>query len=218
MPVPRRTIGGRRRPVAAIRPPAAGPIVAGMDAGAAALLHPLDEFYAAAGRPLPVVEAIAATAVPAPLGVLLAEDGDDMTTRLARHHGQAIVLHVLARRRFDGVYARQVLLRGRADRAPVALAALRVRLDRCSPGVCRGILAERTPLGYVLRRHRQTWVREPGGLFRLRPDRFIGDAMAQEARAWLYGRRTRLLDARRAPLAEVVEILALTHVSRLARC
>ena len=58
--------------------------------------YPLTEFYARAGRPLPVPEPLAPADVPEPYRRLLVH-GNDMTPTLERFHGERIVLQLIHR-------------------------------------------------------------------------------------------------------------------------
>src|SRR5258708_29470319 len=67
-------------------------------AGGPAIAHPLDEFYARSGLPLPPLEQIEGEEVPEPCKTLLVHD-TDMTSTLEAFHGRSLHLHVLGRER-----------------------------------------------------------------------------------------------------------------------
>src|SRR5262245_16468240 len=69
--------------------------------------HPLDEFYADLGRPLPPLEQVEAEAVPQPYRQLLVHHRD-MTPTLEAFHGRDIHLRLLGRRRKGEQYFREV--------------------------------------------------------------------------------------------------------------
>ena len=70
-------------------PKAAGP-------AAFAVTHPLDEFYARSGLPLPPLEQVDGETVPEPYKTLLVHR-NDMTPTLEDFHGRSVHLRVLGR-------------------------------------------------------------------------------------------------------------------------
>ena len=70
-----------------------------MAASNAAVLAPLGGFYAAAERALPVVETVGSADAPGALRELLSA-ARPLTPRLEDHHGAALALRVLERRRY----------------------------------------------------------------------------------------------------------------------
>src|SRR3954470_18412942 len=71
--------------------------------------HPLNEFYARAGRSLPSIELIPGGIVPQPYRKLLVHEGD-MTPTLEEFYGSSIHVEVLQREQRDNSYLRQVVL------------------------------------------------------------------------------------------------------------
>ena len=80
--------------------------------------HPLDEFYAHAGRKLPHIEVLAGPAVPQPYRKLLVHDGD-MTPTLENFYDASIHLEVLKREQHGDFYFRQVVLHTDDTNQPV---------------------------------------------------------------------------------------------------
>src|SRR6266481_2047240 len=86
------------------------------------LVHPLDEFYAAAGLPLPPLDQIDGEAMPEPYKSLLVHQSD-MTPTLEKFHGRSIHLQTLGRRRKHDTYFREVVLRLDETNQPVEFGA-----------------------------------------------------------------------------------------------
>lgn len=167
------------------------------------LLGPLEPFYVAAGVAPPAVEMVSAAEVPSGPRRLL-EEGGPLTPRLERHHGEALALRVLERRRGGDVYARRIVL-VRADGVPVVLGAIEVDLTRLPPAARAEVLRERVPFGHVLGDALGT----PEVLLRVRPDSLIAAALGiTDAAEPLYGRRRTLRDADGSLVATIVELLA----------
>lgn len=156
-----------------------------------------------AGRTLPVVETIAGGALPPVVRHLLSAP-EPLTPRLERHHGAALALRVLERRKTGDRYARCVVL-VRGDGAPVVLGAIEIDLGRLPADLRADVLAEAIPFGHLL----ADAVAPPDALLRVECDRFIADALQLSRRdVRLYGRRRTLADASGAVIATIVEILA----------
>jgi chorismate-pyruvate lyase len=175
-----------------------------MSARDARRLTRLADFYVAAGRPLPAVETVGHEELPPALRDLLSAPRP-LTPRLEDHHGEALALRVLERRRDGDRYARRIVL-VRGDGVPVVLGAIAIDLDRLTPALRAEVLAEEVPFGHIL----ATATARPDALLRVQCDAFIADALELAPRRdlQLYGRRRTLVDAEGATMATVVEILA----------
>src|SRR5579862_2171781 len=95
---------------------------------ASSLVHPLDEFYAAAHLPLPPLNEIDGEAMPEPYKSLLVHQRD-MTPTLEKFHRRSIHLQVLGRRRKADAYFREVVLRLDETNQPVEFGAIKINLD-----------------------------------------------------------------------------------------
>ncbi len=167
------------------------------------LLGPLEPFYAAAGLAPPAVEIVTAAEVPSVPRRLL-EVAGPLTPRLEHHHGEPLALRVLERRRGGDLYARRIVL-VRGDGVPVVLGAIEVDLTRLTPLARAEVLRERLPFGHVL----GDALGQPEAFLRVRPDSVMAAALVITADGEpLYGRRRTLLDADRAVVATIVELLA----------
>jgi chorismate-pyruvate lyase len=170
------------------------------------LAHPLDEFYAMAGLPLPPLVPVESQAVPEPYKRLLVHQ-DDMTPTLEKFHRRRIHLRVLGRRRKEDSYFREVILLLDGTDQPVEFGAIKINLALFAPAARDEILKEKLPLGRVLQEHRIPHASRPHAFIRLASDRFISDVLGLSGAQMLYGRRNTLFDPDERPLAEIVEIL-----------
>src|SRR6185503_17737422 len=92
------------------------------------LVHPLDEFYAQAGQPLPPLNQVDGEAVPEPYKSLLVHQ-NDMTPTLETFHRRSIHLQVLGHRRKGDVYFREVILRLDETEQAVEFGAIKINLN-----------------------------------------------------------------------------------------
>jgi chorismate-pyruvate lyase len=177
-------------------------------AEAGRILFPLDLAYARAGLAPPRARAIAPVRIPAPYAALLQHDGD-MTGALERYHRQRLIVRTLSSTVRGRWYARRVLL-ARADSGqPVAMGAIRVRLDAFRTRVRSQILASDKPFGRVLRQNALDYRSRPRVFLALVPNaEMLGVFWMPRART-LYGRQTDLLVAGE-PVGHVVEVLPRT--------
>ncbi len=175
-------------------------------AGAPAIAHPLDEFYARSGLPLPPLEQIEAEELPEPYKTLLVHN-TDMTSTLETFHGRSIHLRVLGRQRRESEYHREVVLCLEGSEQPVEFGAIKIFLERFNRSTCEQILAERWPLGRILKDRAIAYVSRPKAFLRLASDKFINSVLQLTGANLLYGRRNTLADTSGRPLAEIIEIL-----------
>jgi chorismate-pyruvate lyase len=169
-------------------------------------LYPLDEFYAQAGRALPVIKPVDGTKVPEPYRSLLVHSGD-MTSTLESFHGESIRLEVLSRQERGDFYFREVVLILVQSGRPVEFGAIKMNLALFPPTARRQILDEKLPLGRILEDYKIVYSNRPKGFFRIESDGFIQAALGLPGVVKVFGRRNALLDPRKQALAEVVEIL-----------
>jgi chorismate-pyruvate lyase len=179
----------------------------------AALVHPLDEFYAHAGQPLPPLNQIEGEAVPEPYKTLLVHR-NDMTPTLEKFHKQHIHLQVLGRRQKADDYFREVILRLDGTNQPVEFGAIKINLSLFSPAAREQILHERLPLGHILQEYKIPHTSRPRAYLRLATDKLISEVLELSGAHVLYGRRNTLFDPQHRPLAEIVEILPLAGTGK----
>lgn len=170
------------------------------------LAHPLDDFYALAGQPLPPLQQVDGEAVPQPYKSLLVHQ-DDMTPTLEKFHKRDIHLRVLGRRRQDDAYYREVALLLDETNEPVEFGAIKINLDRFPESAREQILAECRPLGHILSECAITHDSRPKAYLRVASDKLINEALELHGAHILFGRRNTLFDPQGFPLAEIVEIL-----------
>src|SRR5437867_10361914 len=113
-------------------------------------VHPLDEFYARAGLPLPKIERIAPEQVPEPYRSLLVHR-NDMTSTLETFHGGRIHLEIINRELRGDSYLRQVTLRLDGTDTPVEFGANKISLNLFPAKARQLVLEERLPLGRILK-------------------------------------------------------------------
>lgn len=168
--------------------------------------YPLDEFYARSGLTLPPLDQIDGQAMPEPYKSLLVHERD-MTSTLENFHGTGIHLRLLGRQLRGDDYFREVALQLDGSERPVEFGAIVIHLDRFSTGAREAILAERFPLGHVLKDHGVAYLSRPQAFLRVASDQFINDVLGLHGAHVLYGRRNTLFNPASEPLAEIVEIL-----------
>jgi len=170
------------------------------------LLHPLYQFYRAAGLPLPAVSLLEGEAVPEPYRGLLMH-GSDMTSTLEKFHQQQIHLRVLDMRDGGDTFSREVVLVLDSNDKPVEFGAIILYMDRFAPDVQDLIRACGRPLGGILNSQSIEYASRPRAFFRLNSDSAMNEALRLEGPHTLYGRRNTLFDREEQPLADIVEIL-----------
>ncbi len=181
--------------------PAVGPICSG-----SALVHPLDQFYAQAGKPLPPLDVIEGEAVPEPYRRLLVHQAD-MTPTLEKFHGILLHLRVIGSRRQGAEYFREVTLLRDDNNQPVEFGAIKISLHLFPASAQAEILQEHQPLGHILESCRIQHTSRPSAFFRIASDRLINELLQLSGAQVLYGRRNTLFDPHQRALAEIVEIL-----------
>jgi chorismate-pyruvate lyase len=176
------------------------------------IAHPLDEFYLRSGMSLPPLKQIDAEEVPEPYKTLLVHQ-NDMTSTLEAFHKGTIHLRVLGRERRGTEYYREVVLHLGGSEKPVEFGAIQIHLDRFNPQAREQILAERWPLGHILKDCAMIYTSQPKAFLQIASDKLINSVLNLTGAQLLYGRRNTLLDAAEKPLAEIVEILPPTKLN-----
>ena len=171
------------------------------------LLYPLDVLYTQAGIAPPVVKKISSARVPPPYDGLLVHE-EDMTLTLERHCGGRIAVRVLSSALKGQSYFRRVLLVQESSGRPLAMGAVRIRLDVLGARNRAKILRQREPVGRILRDGGVDFLSRPTAFFEVRPNaEMMGVFWMPESRA-LYGRRTHVTLAG-VRIGDIVEILPL---------
>ncbi|EEF58078.1 hypothetical protein [Pedosphaera parvula] len=170
------------------------------------LVHPLDEFYAQAGQPLPPLNQVQGSKVPEPYKTLLVHQ-NDMTPTLEKFYNSKIHIQVIGRRRKEDAYFREVLLLLDRDEKAVEFGAIKIHLDLFPKPAQDAILEERLPLGRILADHKISHTSRPSAFLRVASDPLINNVLKTSGALVLFGRRNTLFDPKNRPLAEIVEIL-----------
>lgn len=168
--------------------------------------HPLDEFYAQAGKSLPPLTQVEGESVPEPHKSLLVHT-KDMTPTLEKFHQRPIHLRVMGRRRRGNEYFREVVLLLDGTNQPVEFGAIKIYLDLLPAAGREQVLAEQRPLGHILAEHKIPHHSRPSAFLRMASDLFINDALNLTGANVLYGRHNTLLNEKDQAFAEIVEIL-----------
>lgn len=156
---------------------------------------------------LPGVEEIAAEELPQPYRRLLAHD-QDMTSTLRRHHGEELVLRVIAKRHAEPYLERRVVLAGVTSGRPVEYGAIRIALSPFEAAARAAILESRRPLGAILADFSIPYVSRPEAFLRLESGEEMERALELSASdTVLFGRSNVLRSPGGAELARVLEIL-----------
>jgi hypothetical protein len=168
--------------------------------------YPLDDFYAQAGRTLPLITAVSGENVPEPQRSLLVHQRD-MTSTLERFHGGRVHLRLLRKELIGDFYFRQVLLVTDEGGKAVEFGAIKIDLSLFEPGA-RGLIVEaHLPLGRILQERNIFFSSSPLAFFKIESDAFINERLGLTGKHELFGRRNCLRDREGRALAEIVEIL-----------
>jgi hypothetical protein len=171
------------------------------------MLYPLDVLYAQSGIAPPAARRVAPGRIPSRQARLLVH-AEEMTNRLEEHVGDRLVIRVLATMTRGQSYFRRALLAEESTAKPVAMGAVRLRLDALNARTRARILREREPLGRVLRDGRVGAKSTPAVFFRITPNAELMAVFRMVEPRTLYGRQTRLTqgDTR---IGDIVEILSM---------
>src|ERR1700677_1905600 len=130
------------------------------------LVHPLDEFYAAAGQALSPLNQLDGAAMPEPYRTLLVHQ-NDMTPTLEKFYRCPVHLDVLGRRQTSDAYFREVVLCLDGTNQPVEFGAIKINLALFPPEARGEILKEHLPLGHILEQHKIPHASRPRAYLRL---------------------------------------------------
>src|SRR5258707_4851683 len=142
------------------------PAEANIESPTSNITHPLDEFYARSGLPLPPWQQIEGEEMPEPYKTLLVHQ-NDMTPTLESYHGRSVHLRVLGREQRDKTYSREVVLQLEGSEQPVEFGAIKIHLGLFAPPARAQILSEQCPLGHILKDHAIAHASQPRGFLRI---------------------------------------------------
>jgi chorismate-pyruvate lyase len=172
------------------------------------ILYPLDKHYARLGVAPPVARRTSASRIPSPYHGLLVHE-NEMTQTLERHVGGPVGIRVMSIVAAGPWYSRRVLMVEELSARPVAMGAVRIRLDAFSARIRARILRQQAPLGRILREAGVQYVSRPTAFFEVTPNaEMMGVFRMPEART-LYGRQTQLMlgDAKVGDLVEILPLV-----------
>ena len=171
------------------------------------ILYPLDLVYVRAGVELPRVRTVEPDEIPLPYRSLLVHE-NDMTLTLERHFGGRVVLRSLSTFTMGQWYFRRVLLVQEFSGRPLEMGAIRMKLRAFTQRIREQILANRIPLGRILRDGRVDYQSRPKSFLSVTPNgEMMGVFWMREPRT-LYGRRTEIFQ-RGTKIGDIVEVLPL---------
>jgi chorismate-pyruvate lyase len=175
--------------------------------GASGLLYPLDLACTRAGTAIPQVKVVSPHGIPQPYRSLLVHDAE-MTLTLERHFDDRAILRPISTFSSGTFYFRRVLLARASSGRPIAMGAIRIRLDAFSQRLRTKILARQIPLGRILRENRFTYSSKVMAFLSITPTpEIMGIFWMRESRV-LYGRRSEIFRDN-VKIADVVEVLPL---------
>jgi chorismate-pyruvate lyase len=171
------------------------------------ILFPLDLLYAQAGVPSPSAKLTEPDRIPSPYDSLLVHEAE-MTRTLERHFGGQLAVRALSASVKGHWYMRRVLLAQEYSGRPVAMGAVRIRLDRFAPRIRARILSQQTPLGRILREGRVAFRSRPTRFLEITPNAEMMGVFWMREPQILYGRQTKMT-LEGVSIGDVVEVLAL---------
>jgi hypothetical protein len=169
--------------------------------------YPLDVVYAQAGIAPPTARPTRPERIPPPYRSLLVHQRD-MTLTLEAHFGGRVTIRPLSTFRAGRSFYRRVLLVQEYSARPVEMGAIRIDLAAFRPKIRAAILANRVPLGRLLRDSGVDFQSIPQVYLAVTPNaEMMGVFWMREPRT-LYGRQTEMrIDGRK--IGDIVEILPL---------
>ncbi|WP_449243178.1 hypothetical protein [Desulfovibrio sp.] len=164
--------------------------------------------HAERGQTFPVFSSEDAGEVPAPWAALLVHDGS-MTAALAEHYRDAVTVRLLGDDILvrDKTLDRVVVLGLEKAGRPVALAGLRIHLERFAPELRAAFIEAVRPFGAILRQAGLAFTSEPRSYLCCEANAVLAEALGLAEGETLHGRFSRLYNPARDLLAEVVELL-----------
>lgn len=169
------------------------------------MVYPLDVLYAQAGLVPPRARRLRADQLPPPYDNLLAHQRD-MTSTLEAHFGSRLEARVLTTFRRGVLYYRRVLLALEDSGRPAAMGAVAIRLNAFAPRVRARIVAQREPLGRLVRESGVDFSISPQAFFTVTPGSEMLGVFHMRSAVPLYGRQTRMCVAGKA-IGHIVEVL-----------
>lgn len=145
------------------------------------------------------------TDVPPPFDGLLVHE-EHMTTRLAAHHGEPVMLEVMEDRQMGDTYQRKILLTV-GDGHVVEVGVARIHLNFTADDVRAEILSKKSPLGDILINHNVLRRIEPKWFLRFEGPPALLAAFDRPLKGPAYG-RIGVIHCDGAPAIELLEVVA----------
>ena len=145
-------------------------------------------------------------AVPEPFRGLLVHEVD-MTSTLERHHGEQMILEVLADGQADGYYFREVILRGAATGRAAEFGLIEIEVSQFPGDLHEAILSGRKPLGGIMNESGMTYESRPLGYFSVARGKLPTKLSALGNDEMFYGRYNQLMRPDGSCLARILEII-----------
>jgi hypothetical protein len=144
--------------------------------------------------------------VPEPFRGLLVHEVD-MTSTLERHHGEQLILEVLADGQADGYYFREVILRGAETGRAAEFGLIEIEVSQFPGDLHEAILSGRKPLGGIMNESGMTYESRPLGYFSVARGKLPTKLSALGNDEMFYGRYNQLMRPDGSCLARILEII-----------
>jgi hypothetical protein len=160
------------------------------------------------GDPMPAIGAVPAKDVPSPWASVVV-NSRSMTANLEDCYGDRILLTLLGDDIHvpDKTLGRAVILRTARKAEPVALAGLRIHLERFPPKVRVRFVEAVSPFGGILREEGIGFSSQPVSFLKSRTSKLLAQALCSQPGSTLYGRFSLILGDQGMLYAEVIELL-----------
>jgi len=159
-------------------------------------------------EPMPAISPVSAKDIPSPwAGVVV--NSRSMTANLEDCYGDRILLTLLG----DDIHVRDktlgraVILRTEKSATPVALAGLRIHLERFPPEVRVRFVEAVSPFGGILSQEGIAFSSQPVSFVKCRASKLLAHALSASPGSSLYGRFSLILGDQGTLYAEVIELL-----------
>jgi hypothetical protein len=160
------------------------------------------------GEPMPAIGAVSTKDVPSPWAAVVVNSGS-MTSNLEECYGDRILLTLLGDDIHvpDKTLGRAVILRTERGAVPVALAGLRIHLERFPPEVRVRFVEAVSPFGGILRQEGIGFSSQVVSFVKCRASQLLARALRVRRESALYGRFSLILGDQGTLYAEVMELL-----------
>jgi len=160
------------------------------------------------GEPMPAIAAVSTNGVPSPWAAVVVNSGS-MTANLEECYGDRILLTLLGDDIHvpDKTLGRAVILRTERGAVPVALAGLRIHLERFPPEVRVRFVEAVSPFGGILRQEGIGFSSQVVSFVKCRASKLLARALRTRQGSALYGRFSLILGDQGTLYAEVMELL-----------